>query len=227
MPTNEAPWASIPGPSADAGRVHVLLHQDLRVEVGDLRAGDDQRVAALRFAARDQQRVRRAGREAGEEAAGAWPAALSFSVPRSGRATPLRLPRRLVREALARAPSPAPRRPRRRGSPRTRAAPLRLPKRASSASASCENSQLLAAALAEDPAHQRGGGDDVGGLERLRHAPDRGVLAGQLGRVELGLEDVLVDAGEVVLGVARRSASPCGPRYFGRSATWRSRSASV
>ncbi len=60
--------------------------------------------------------------------------------------------------------------------------------------------QLATAALAEDSADQRGGRDDVAagpvlGSQRL---PDRRVLTRHLGRVEPGLGDVLVDAGDVV-----------------------------
>ena len=64
--------------------------------------------------------------------------------------------------------------------------------------------ELLAAALAEDAADQRRRGDQVGllpGLRALRMA-ERRVLAGQLRRVELGLVDVGVDAGDVVADVA-------------------------
>ena len=61
--------------------------------------------------------------------------------------------------------------------------------------------ELAAAALAEDAADQRGGGDHVGPLPGQQRLADRRVLARQLGRVELGLGDVLVDAGDVVVQV--------------------------
>ena len=67
-----------------------------------------------------------------------------------------------------------------------------------------EVADLAAAALAEDAADERGGGDDValvpvGGP--LRAAEGR-VLAGHLRRVEARLGDVGVDAGDVVADVA-------------------------
>jgi hypothetical protein len=64
--------------------------------------------------------------------------------------------------------------------------------------------ELLAAALAEDPADQRRGRDQIARRPRVGalRAPDRGVLAGHLRRIELGLVDVGVDAGDVVLDVA-------------------------
>src|SRR5207249_7295825 len=58
--------------------------------------------------------------------------------------------------------------------------------------------QLMAAALAEDAADQRRLGDHVGDLPVLRLLAERRVFAGHLRRVEPGLGDVRVDAGDVV-----------------------------
>ena len=60
--------------------------------------------------------------------------------------------------------------------------------------------QLVSTAAAEDPPDQGGGGDQVRDLPRIRaeRPVDGRVLAGHLQRVELGLVDVLVDAGDVV-----------------------------
>ena len=68
--------------------------------------------------------------------------------------------------------------------------------------------ELAPAALAEDPADQRGGGEEVGHLPVVGtlRAPDRDVLARHLGRVQPRLGDVLVDAGDVA------SASSCSWR---------------
>ena len=51
------------GLAGDGRGVHVLLHEDLRVEVGDLRAGDHQRLAARRLAGGDEHRVGGRARE--------------------------------------------------------------------------------------------------------------------------------------------------------------------
>ena len=78
--------------------------------------------------------------------------------------------------------------------------------------------QLVAAALAEDPADERRRGDDVGDLPRLRPAgpADRRVLAGHLRDVQPRLGDVLVDAGDVARRVLLQSCRP--PRRRGRRA---------
>ena len=60
---------------------------------------------------------------------------------------------------------------------------------------------LLAPALPEDPAHQRGRGDHVGQLPVLERDAEERVLAGQLVGIELGLVDVRVDPVHVVLAV--------------------------
>ena len=68
-------------------------------------------------------------------------------------------------------------------------------------------SELPAAALAEDPRDQRGDRDHIGDLPLVPRQADalRGVdqvvLAGQLGRIGAGLRDVLVDPGYVVVDV--------------------------
>ena len=69
--------------------------------------------------------------------------------------------------------------------------------------------QLAPAALAEDPADQRGGGEEVGHLPVVGslRAPDRGVLAGHLGRVQARLGDVLVDARDVAQRVVLQLAA--------------------
>ena len=82
---------------------------------------------------------------------------------------------------------------------RQRLAPLAVPKCFWKSRRSSPQERSSPAALAEDPADERGGGDDVGGLPRvgaLRTA-DRGVLAGHQRRVELGLGDVGVDPVDV------------------------------
>jgi len=63
--------------------------------------------------------------------------------------------------------------------------------------------------VAEDPADQRRGGDEVGHLPvgRAEHAPDGGVLGGHLQRVQACLGDVAVDAGDVAGGVVLHLAS--------------------
>ena len=197
-PDERRPLGVDPGAVRGRRRVHALLHQDLRVEVGDLRAGDEQRMAALRFRAGHEQRVRGAGREAGEEPAGRGRLGeLQRAGVGSGDALGAG---RLVREALLQD------RHGRLGilggaEVLERGRPSLLPEARLERVGELRELQLLAAALAEDPAHERSRGDDVGGLERLRDFADGGVLAGQLGGVELGLEDVLVDAGQVVLGI--------------------------
>ncbi len=60
---------------------------------------------------------------------------------------------------------------------------------------------LVAPALAEDPADQRRLGDHVGELPGLRRLAGGGVLGGQQQRVRLGRVDVGVDPVDVVLGV--------------------------
>ena len=191
-----------PRPVRGRGRVHALLHQDLRVEVADLRPGDHQRVAALAFGAAHQQGVRGAHRRAGEEGAGR---ARGVELQRAlVGASDARGPlgRHLVGEALLED-----------GHGRLGvlggaevlegACPVALAEAALQGIGEQRELQLLATALAEDPADHRGRGDDVRGLEELgaERAADRDVLARHLGRVELGLEDVLVDARQVVLGV--------------------------
>ena len=207
MPTNEAPRASIPGRPGRRRGVDVLLHEDLRVEVGDLGAGDEQRVPARGLAAGDEQRV--GGRQRRREQAlpAGRPAdhdvVLAQRV-RIGARDPARALRaRLVRELPAQHGH-------RRGGVLGGAEVAEHARRGAPAEAALERGrdlrpgELVAAAAAEDAADQRRGGDHVGALPRVRplRAPDRRVLARQLGRVELGLGDVLVDAGDVVVDVA-------------------------
>ncbi len=65
--------------------------------------------------------------------------------------------------------------------------------------------QLVAAALAEDRADQRGDRDHVGQLPGLRRLSRRRVFERHQGWVELGRLDVRVDTGDVVLAVADQS----------------------
>ena len=69
--------------------------------------------------------------------------------------------------------------------------------------------ELAPAALAEDPADQRGGREEVGHLPVVGtlRAPDRDVLARHLGRVQARLGDVLVDAGDVAERVVLQLAA--------------------
>ena len=240
---NAAPRASIAGAGVGGGRVHVLLHQDLRVEVGDLRAGDHQRVPAGRAPAGDQHGVGRRERQRGareaERRRARRAAPAGFARPRSRAASATRGPaaprargrfgRALVREALA----------------EHRRRRLGVLGRAEVA----ERAQALALAEA---LLQR-----VGDL-RPRRAPRRrpcrrcrrparrwrsgpppstapGPAGGRCAAYSPGsfvgsslrLGDVGVDAGDVV--ARRRAGSACrpSPRKSGSWVAWRSRSASV
>ena len=191
-----------------AGRVNVLLNEDLRREVGRLRSEDGQRPAGLRLARRHDQRVRLGARERQQLAAGR----------RSRRLGLLEDLRHLHRAAVGDRGAPAMARVPGVGEAlgvnggralgvvhRAEVAPDPLTPAAAEALARSlqreRRLQLLAAADAEDRARDSGGGDHVRGLEVVRpvEVVDRGVLAGHLRRVHPRLRDVLVHAGEVGL----------------------------
>ena len=238
MPTNEAPWASIPGAPAVAGactscsiRICGLKYATCGpatitgCPLTDSRPDTSSAFEALGGKAEGVSE----SPPAGWRRRRSRPPRARWSEPASGRAT---LPRRTRFERTWYG-----NRPRRTVTGASRSSAARKSRntlRAAAAEPLVERGrhlgpvELVAAAAPEDAADERRGGDQVLALPRVRplRPPDRGVLARQLRRVELRLGDVLVDAGDVVVASWRR-ISPCGPSGAGSCWAWRVRSASV
>ena len=225
----------MPGGSAVAGRVDVLLHQDLRVEVGDLRAGDEQRVPARRA---PRRRPARRWRPSSGSAARERPRPVELAALRRrvrGGHDVVQLQRARGPAARRRAGavgvlwygkrrlparSPAPRGPRPSGSRGTRAARAACRSAAAArrrpASTSSSSPPPLpkmpptSEAVAIRSASFHGSGPC--GRSIAAYSP------GSLRRVEPRLGDVLVDARDVV--ARRRAGSAARRRRGSPAAAW-------